>query len=178
MNDAAFYLWTGIAGALYSGFAALRYYSLSGTQLISAARAKKMIKSGEIKHVVDVRSKFEWDFGHYPGAVHMPVNVISQRIVSRSSTRMTDINAMQHWSARSCWSRKDCVIRFQKGLLHRWTLLYNSIISHPKGYSSDLIDKHNVASNSSSMGDISGNIVDMSEGATSPIISYITNTDL
>jgi phage shock protein E len=77
MNDATFYLWTGIAGALYTGFAALRYYSLSGTQLISAARAKKMIKSGEIKHVVDVRSKFEWDFGHYPGAVHMPVNVIS-----------------------------------------------------------------------------------------------------
>ena len=77
MNDATFYMWTGIAGALYSGFAALRYYSLSGTQLISAARAKKMIKSGEIKHVVDVRSKFEWDFGHYPGAVHMPVNVIS-----------------------------------------------------------------------------------------------------
>ena len=77
MNDATFYLWTGIAGALYSGFAALRYYSLSGTQLISAARAKKMIKSGEIKHVVDVRSKFEWDFGQYPCAVHMPVNVIS-----------------------------------------------------------------------------------------------------
>ena len=78
MNDATFYMWTGIAGALYTGFAALRYYSLSGTQLISAPRAKKMIKSGEIKHVVDVRSKFEWDFGHYPGAVHMPVNVISQ----------------------------------------------------------------------------------------------------
>ena len=77
MNDAAFYFYTGIAGAIYTGFAALRYYSLSGTQLISAGRAKKMIKSGEIKHVVDVRSKFEWDFGHYPGAVHMPVNVIS-----------------------------------------------------------------------------------------------------
>jgi phage shock protein E len=76
-----FYFYSGIAGAVYAGFAALRYYSLSGTQLISAARAKKMIKSGEIKHVVDVRSKFEWDFGHYPGAVHMPVNVISQRIV-------------------------------------------------------------------------------------------------
>ena len=45
MNDAAFYFYTGIAGALYTGFAALRYYSLSGTQLISAARAKKMIKS-------------------------------------------------------------------------------------------------------------------------------------
>ena len=77
MNDATFYFYSGIAGAVYAGFAALRYYSLSGTQLISAARAKKMIKSGEIKHVVDVRSKFEWDFGHYPGAVHMPVNVIS-----------------------------------------------------------------------------------------------------
>ena len=78
MNDAAFYFYTGIAGALYTGFAALRYYSLSGTQLISAGRAKKMIKSGEIKHVVDVRSKFEWDFGHYQGAVHIPVGVISQ----------------------------------------------------------------------------------------------------
>ena len=78
MNDAAFYFYTGIAGALYTGFAALRYYSLSGTQLISAGRAKKMIKSGEIKHVVDVRSKFEWDFGHYPGAVHILVGVISQ----------------------------------------------------------------------------------------------------
>ena len=78
MNDAAFYFYTGIAGALYTGFAALRYYSLSGTQLIGAGRAKKMIKSGEIKHVVDVRSKFEWDFGHYPGAVHIPVGVISQ----------------------------------------------------------------------------------------------------
>jgi phage shock protein E len=77
MNDATFYFYSGIAGAMYAGFAALRYYSLSGTQLISAARAKKMIKSGEIKHVVDVRTKFEWDFGHYPGAVHMPVNVIS-----------------------------------------------------------------------------------------------------
>ena len=78
MNDAAFYFYTGIAGALYTGFAALRYYSLYGTQLVGAGRAKKMIKSGEIKHVVDVRSKFEWDFGHYPGAVHIPVGVISQ----------------------------------------------------------------------------------------------------
>ena len=88
MNDAAFYFYSGIAGALYAGFAALRYYSLSGTQLIGASRAKKMIKSGEIKHVVDVRSKFEWDFGHYPGAVHMPVNVISQRSL-KGFKRMT-----------------------------------------------------------------------------------------
>ena len=85
MNDATFYLWTGIAGALYTGFAALRYYSLSGTQLISATRAKKMIKSGEIKHVVDVRSKFEWDFGHYPGAVHMPLGTITKEKVAKLS---------------------------------------------------------------------------------------------
>jgi len=78
MSDAAFYLWTGVASVLYSGFAALRYYSLSGSRLLSGKKAKKMIKSGEIKHVVDVRTKLEWDFGHYPGAVHIPVGVISQ----------------------------------------------------------------------------------------------------
>ena len=76
MSDATFYLWTGVASVLYSGFAALRYYSLSGSRLLSGKQAKKMIKSGEIKHVVDVRTKFEWDLGHYKGAVHIPINEI------------------------------------------------------------------------------------------------------
>jgi len=81
--SSSFYFYSGIAGLLYSGFAALRYYSLSGSQLVSAAKAKKMIRSGEIKTVVDVRSKVEWDFGHYPGAVHMPVGSITKAKVDR-----------------------------------------------------------------------------------------------
>jgi len=76
MSDAAFYFYSGIAGAVYAGFAALRYYSLSGSRLLSGKKAKKMIKSGESKHVVDVRTKLEWDLGHYKGAVHIPINEI------------------------------------------------------------------------------------------------------
>jgi len=79
----SFYLYTGILSALYAGFAGLRYYSLSGTQLVSASKAKKMIRSGEIKTVVDVRSKVEWDFGHYPGAVHIPVGSITKAKVDK-----------------------------------------------------------------------------------------------
>ena len=79
----SFYLYTGILSALYAGFAGLRYYSLSGTQLVSASKAKKMIRSGEIKTVVDVRTKVEWDFGHYPGAVHMPVGSITKAKVDK-----------------------------------------------------------------------------------------------
>jgi predicted sulfurtransferase len=118
MNDAAFYFYTGIAGALYTGFAALRYYSLSGTQLVGAGRAKKMIKSGEIKHVVDVRSKFEWDFGHYPGAVHIPVGVISQDRLKGFKKDDGILIYCNSGSTRSRRCRKDCVIRIQKGLLH------------------------------------------------------------
>jgi len=79
----SFYFYTGILSALYAGFAGLRYYSLSGSQLVSASKAKKMIRSGEIKTVVDVRSKVEWDFGHYPGAVHMPVGSITKAKVDK-----------------------------------------------------------------------------------------------
>ena len=81
--SSSFYFYTGIMGALYAGFAGLRYYSLSGTQLVSASKAKKMIRSGEIKTVVDVRSKVEWDFGHYPGAIHMPVGSITKAKVDK-----------------------------------------------------------------------------------------------
>ena len=70
--SSGFYLYTGILGALYTGFAALRYYSLSGSRLVDSATAKKMIRSGEVKTVVDVRTRMEWNIGHYPGAVHLP----------------------------------------------------------------------------------------------------------
>lgn len=48
-------------------------YSLTGPNRLSAYRAKAMIRSGAIKRVVDVRTKGEYDAGHYPGATHIPV---------------------------------------------------------------------------------------------------------
>ena len=55
-----FYLSTGIIALIYASIAGLQYYSLTGERLISAEEAKKMIKNNEIKHIIDIRTKFEY----------------------------------------------------------------------------------------------------------------------
>lgn len=70
-------LYSGIASALYSVYAGLRYYALSGVGLVSSEKARRMIQSGEVGLVVDVRTRFEWDQGHYKGAKHIPVTSMS-----------------------------------------------------------------------------------------------------
>ena len=74
----SFYFYSGIAALVYSLFAGAKYYSLSGEGLIDTQLAKKMIKSGKIKHVVDVRTHLEYKSGHYPGSKHIPVTDITR----------------------------------------------------------------------------------------------------
>lgn len=73
-----FYFYSGLGAFMYSVFAGLKYYALTGKGLVSSSRAKKMIDSGDIKMVVDVRTKFEWDRGHYKGAKHIPVTSLKE----------------------------------------------------------------------------------------------------
>lgn len=54
-------------------------YTFTGRQILSAAQAKEKIAKGEINTVIDVRTKLEFDAGHYPGAAHIPVNDISSK---------------------------------------------------------------------------------------------------
>ena len=76
--SSGFYLYSGMAGFLYGTLALLRYYTLSGSQLLDSKEANRMIRKGEIKTVVDVRTKTEWDLGHYPKAVHIPITNITK----------------------------------------------------------------------------------------------------
>lgn len=73
-----FYFYSGIGALLYSVFAGAKYYALTGKGLVSSKRAKSMINNGDIKLVIDVRTKFEWDRGHYKGAKHIPVTVLNE----------------------------------------------------------------------------------------------------
>ena len=50
--------------------------------IISASEAKKMIKSGKIKKVIDVRTMTEYRLGHYRGAIHLPVNKMNSKTTS------------------------------------------------------------------------------------------------
>ena len=68
-----FYLTSGIVAFVYSLFAAGQYYTLTGSQLLSPPEAIKKIKNKQIQHIIDVRTKLEWNQGHYPKALHLPV---------------------------------------------------------------------------------------------------------
>src|SRR6056300_795003 len=57
-------------------------YTYFGENLVSAAEAKKMIRSGKIKKVIDVRTAVEYRAGHYPRALHIPVDKINEKTTS------------------------------------------------------------------------------------------------
>ena len=64
---------------LLGGLAAATAYTFLGANLVSATQAKKMIRSGKIKKVIDVRTMTEYRAGHYRGALHIPVNKINKK---------------------------------------------------------------------------------------------------
>ena len=64
---------------------ALRLYSLTGAKLIPPSQAKRLIESGEITQILDIRTKVEYDLGHYPNSIHLPVNKISPETVKKLS---------------------------------------------------------------------------------------------
>lgn len=70
-------LYSGLASAIYTVYAGLRYYALTGEGLVTSKRARDMIDSGEVQLVVDVRTRLEWNRGHLKGARHIPVTDLS-----------------------------------------------------------------------------------------------------
>ena len=64
---------------LVGGLAALTAYTFLGENLVSSEEAKKLIKEGNIKKVIDVRTAAEYRSGHYPRALHIPVDKINEK---------------------------------------------------------------------------------------------------
>ena len=64
---------------IVAGLATATAYTLLGPNLISAREARRLIKEGKIKKVIDVRTITEWRAGHYPKALHIPVDKINEK---------------------------------------------------------------------------------------------------
>ena len=64
-----------IAGALTGALA----YTFMGQNLVSSSEAKRLIKEGKIKKVIDVRTITEYRAGHYTKALHIPVNKMDEK---------------------------------------------------------------------------------------------------
>ena len=75
----SYYLYTGIVAGLYSVYAGLKYYALSGTGLVSP----KEVKEIGMDHIIDVRTKLEWNMGHHIDAIHIPVQNLTKKTMDK-----------------------------------------------------------------------------------------------
>jgi rhodanese-related sulfurtransferase len=55
---------------------ALQYHASYGNRLISDSKLFKLSKQSKIPIIVDVRTTTEWNQGHFPDAIHLPVQDI------------------------------------------------------------------------------------------------------
>lgn len=62
---------------------ALNSYTYSGKQLVDTETAKQNIKANKYDVVLDVRTKLEYDIGHYPNSIHIPTTSITKQNVEK-----------------------------------------------------------------------------------------------
>lgn len=60
----------------------LYFYTMTGKDLVSPQKAMDLIDSGAITAIVDVRTRAEYNIGHYPGARNIPVGDIDEETTS------------------------------------------------------------------------------------------------
>ena len=73
-------MWVIAAVAIVAVGALLLRPSGGGTQNVDAAGAQKIIDGGA--QVVDVRTAGEFQMGHIPGAINVPVDVLAEQVQS------------------------------------------------------------------------------------------------
>jgi phage shock protein E len=60
----------------------LYFYTMTGKDLVSPQKAMDLINSGAVTAIVDVRTRTEYNIGHYPGARNIPVGEIDEESTS------------------------------------------------------------------------------------------------
>ena len=71
------YLITGIFSGLYSFYAFYKYLNIQN-ELLTISEANKLIEKGYFKFIIDVRTKKEWNKGHYKNVIHIPLNTLNK----------------------------------------------------------------------------------------------------
>lgn len=62
---------------------AFLYYNMSSPLAMRPEEAKAKLSKGEFDAVVDVRTDAEWNMGHFPLAIHIPVAKIATEVEKR-----------------------------------------------------------------------------------------------
>jgi len=80
---------------------AFLYYNLSSPLAMYPGDAKDLLKKGKFDHVVDVRTDAEWNMGHYPLAIHIPLKKVAQLLPQRIPDKKARILFYCNTSTRS-----------------------------------------------------------------------------
>lgn len=82
---------TTVLLALVAVIGIVLYYTFRSPYLISSNEAKKLLQQRKIDVVLDVRTKLEYNLGHYPEAIHIPTVDLTKRIEQEIPKKDTSI---------------------------------------------------------------------------------------
>jgi rhodanese-related sulfurtransferase len=68
----------------------LSYYTYSGKNLITADQARFLINRNRINKIIDVRTTLEYDAGHYPEAINIPIQSMNKDLVAMKGVDKSD----------------------------------------------------------------------------------------
>jgi rhodanese-related sulfurtransferase len=77
------------------------YYNMSSPLAIYPDEAKALLNAGKFDVIIDVRSKLEWDQGHYPIAIHIPVDEIEDDLHERIPDKKSELLIYCNTSTRA-----------------------------------------------------------------------------
>ena len=89
-----FWFYSSIISGIATVFSLANYYTYSGANLISSANAKKLIQQGKIDIIIDVRTNVEYNVGHYPNSLNIPVNAIDAKTTAHLGK---EANLLVYW---------------------------------------------------------------------------------
>lgn len=67
------------------------YYTFSSPHKVTSKQAKELLRDGKIDVVLDVRTKMEYNLGHYPEALHIPTAALADTVETMIPDKNTRI---------------------------------------------------------------------------------------
>ena len=80
------------------------YYTVSSPYKVSSEEARKLLRDQKIDVVLDVRTKIEYNLGHYPQALNIPTAVLSDQVETMIPDKNTRILVYCNTGQRSRWA--------------------------------------------------------------------------
>jgi len=89
--------------------AAFLFYNMTSPLAMYPEEAKDALKKGEFDAVVDVRTDAEWNMGHYPLAIHIPLKQVGAELGKRIPDKKSKILFYCNTSTRARMGAEEAV---------------------------------------------------------------------